>query len=219
MNLPSPSVAPARRQILSGFTLPEMMIAVTVYTVVMLGVLIGLQVFAMRMYTLAACKTTSTTSARQALNAIRDQIRGGMNVMVGNYVLPSSGIANGSNGFTQPPTGTAQQGNALAVLFENRLSTNYNIFYLDSTTPTNMMCWVSNSAPVILAKWITNTTCFYLEDFQGNVQSNTAYAHNPVVRVTMFFSQWEYPIAIVGSNEFNAFDFYRLQTRVSNRAK
>ena len=47
----------------------------------------------------------------------------------------------------------------------------------------------------------------------------TSYDNNPVIHVTLQFNQWEYPIAFVGSNAINAYNFYRLQTRVSRRAR
>jgi hypothetical protein len=36
--------------------------------------------------------------------------------------------------------------------------------------------------------------------------------------VTLQFSQWEYPIALVGGSGFNAYDYYQLRTRVFRRA-
>ena len=35
----------------------------------------------------------------------------------------------------------------------------------------------------------------------------------------MQFYQWEYPIGYIGSTAINAYDFYRLRTRISRRAK
>jgi len=39
-----------------------------------------------------------------------------------------------------------------------------------------------------------------------------------LIEVTMQFSQWEYPIAFVGTNGLNAYDYYQLRTRVFRRA-
>jgi hypothetical protein len=77
------------------------------------------------------------------------------------------------------------------------------------TTYTNM-----------LAKYITNLIVFNLEDWQTNIPLSEATLDNRLlVRMTMQFSQWEYPIAKIGpSNSWNAYDYYQLRTRVFRRA-
>jgi len=82
----------------SGFTLLEMMFSVGIYTILLIGVLVSLQIFALRVYTLAATKLSATKMSRQALNAIRDDIRQCKYAQVGH--------ADNSGNFT-PYTGTA----------------------------------------------------------------------------------------------------------------
>jgi hypothetical protein len=69
----------------------------------------------------------------------------------------------------------------------------------------------------ILAQYVTNYYCFTAEDYETNVLLN--YLNNPIIHIVMNFSQWEYPIAVIGTNGANAYDYYRLQTRICRRSK
>lgn len=196
---------------LQGMTLVEMMVGVSVFTMIILAV-VGVQIFSMRVYTLGATKLSATSAARITLNGIRDAVRSAKNVYVGNFT-------NGT-GFSLIPAGNLQEGNALAIAYTNTANTNYFIYYLDTTLPTNTLFSISNNLQSTLhveAFYVTNYYCFYAEDYQGNVQVN--YVNNPVFHVILQFDQWEYPIGFVGSNAINAYDFYRLTTRVMRRAK
>jgi hypothetical protein len=73
----------------------------------------------------------------------------------------------------------------------------------------------TNNATVatLVASSVTNQDLFTLEDFKGNVVSNS----NPnryVVGLKMQFFQLRYPVAI-GSN--GIFDWYQVQTKVAKR--
>lgn len=196
-----------RRPGAAAFTLVEMMMVAAVFTV-MIGGIVSVQIFAMRVYTLAATKLTATTDARETLNFMREQIRSSKVVVVGTF-------NNGA--FVQAPNGTAQKGNALALANVNLNSSNYLVYYLDTSTETNMLYSVTNGVSTVMARFMTNYYCFYAEDYNNNILSN--YVNNPVIHVVMQFDQWEYPIAFIGTNALNAYDFYMLQTRVSRRAK
>jgi prepilin-type N-terminal cleavage/methylation domain-containing protein len=207
---PAPSHGRRLRSAASrAFTLVEMMVTVFVFSFVIAG-LVYVQIFGLRIYTLSATKLTATTGARQTLNKMRDQIRSAKIVLVGNYTA-----ANGY--FIQASNGTPQIGNAMALSYTNNSSTNFLVYYLDTTLPTNTMFCVTNGVYTVMAKYITNYYCFDAEDHFGNVLSN--YLNNPVIHIVMDFDQWEYPIAFIGTNGVNAYDFYELQTRVTRRSK
>ncbi len=201
-----------------------MLIALTVFGFIVMA-MVALEIFGLRIYTLGATKLTATQGGRETLNALRDQIRAAKTVYVGTYNPQAAHAGMGTNGFTQAPLGTLQEGNAVEILPLNTVTgvtgTNGLIFYLDSTTSTtNMLCSVSNGTPRILASYVTNTTCFFEEDGYGNVLQNPqSYKNNVVIRVVLQFSQWEYPIAVIGGKDFNAYDFYYLTTRITSRAK
>jgi hypothetical protein len=64
-----------------------------------------------------------------------------------------------------------------------------------------------------VAPYITNQLVFQAEDFQGNVATN--YVNNRIIRLTLEFYQWEWPLAQAGSGSM--YDFYQLQTRMARR--
>jgi prepilin-type N-terminal cleavage/methylation domain-containing protein len=206
----SPDQSNRRRAAISGFTLMEMMIALMVFSL-LIAAMVAIQIFGMRVYTLGATKLTATSGARKTLDVMRDQIRSAKIVYVGTYTAPSGP-------FNRVANGSLQMGNALAIGgLTNSITTNYTIYYLDNSQPTNLMCSVTNGMVTVLTKYVTNYYCFFAEDYQTNIVSN--YNNNPVIHVVMQFDQWEYPLGFIGTNAVNAYAFYRIQARVARRAK
>ena len=189
---------------------------VGIYLFIFVGVMVAIQIFGLRVYTLAATKLTATTGGREAMNHIRDDIREAKTLTVGN-------LLTAGNPTTYSPYGGTNlaQGNAL-LIYPTTNSIPFTIYYLDTTTPptNNLVEYVVTSAgtnSTILASYITNSIIFDAEDFMNNVLTNDA-KNNQVYGVTMQFSQWEYPIATVGGVGLNAYDFYQLRTKVCRRA-
>jgi prepilin-type N-terminal cleavage/methylation domain-containing protein len=190
-----------RQPKLAGFTLAEMMIALAVFSLAMIA-LVGVQIFGLKVYTLSSTKLIATTGGRQLLDKLRDPIRSGNTVIVGNYNNSFSPIANGS----------PQVGNAVLIsLVTNSVSTNNSIvFYHDNATGT--LCSVQNNDTTVIANNVTNNLCFQAEDWQGNVLSS--YINNPVIRVDLGFIQWNFSGGVSGY-----YNLYHLQTRVTRRPK
>ena len=202
----------------SAFTLVEMITTIGIFLFIFVGVMVSVQLFGLRIYTLEATKLVATAGARSALNVMRDQIREAKTVYVGNCTTESTtsfvmiGITN-----------TPQIGDAL-IVYPTTNMTAYTVFYLDTSTATNnlMEFIVTNSAVTytnLLASYITNLVVFDAEDFHGNIATNyTSLDNREVIHVTLQFSQWEYPIAYIGGTSFNAFDYYQLRTKIFRRA-
>ena len=204
------------RRYARGFTLAEMVITVGVFLFIFTGIWVAVQIFGLRIYTLAATKLVATAGGRQALNQIRDQIREGKVVYVGNCSAASS---SSFKYITNAP----QQGNALIIFPTTNL--NYcSIYYLDTGTGTNRLVQfnVSNNVTTYkktLAMYLTNQIVFDARNFQNAVVTNEQSLDNRLlIQVTMQFSQWEYPVAFVGGVGLNAYDYYQLRTRVFRRA-
>jgi Tfp pilus assembly protein PilW len=206
----------SRRRNIRGFTLAEMVITVGVFLFIFTGVMVSVQIFGLRIYTLAATKLSATAGGRQALNQIRDQIREGKMIYVGS-------CSNAVSSSFQLITNAPQQGNAL-IIYPTTNTASYSIYYLDTRTTTNRLIQfnVSNSVTTYtktLALYLTNQIVFDMEDYQRNIVTNEQSLDNRLlVRITMQFSQWEYPIAFVGGVGLNAYDYYQLRTRVFRRA-
>lgn len=189
-----------------GFTLIEMMTVAGIF-VVMIGAMISVQIFGLRVYALAGTKITATTGGRELLNDIRDRIRSAKVVYVGTF---SNGV------FSTIPSGQNQIGNALQIFpATNTPTANAIVFYMDPAS--NNIYMGSNGTYSVEAKYMTNYYCFQAENYQQTILTN--YQDNPVICITMQFYQWEYPIGYVGGTAANAYDFYRLHTRITRRAK
>jgi len=206
----------ARWRNICGFTVVEMVIVAGTFTF-LVGAMVCLQIFALRIYTLAATKLTATAGGREALNQIRDQIRAGKMVYVGNC---SNTSASSFYFITNAP----QQGNAL-IVYPTTNTTWYSVYYLDTSTTTNRLIQfnVTNNNVInytnTLANYVTNKIVFDARDWLNNIVTNEQCLDNRLlIEVTMQFSQWEYPVAYAGTNGLNAYDYYQLRTRIFRRA-
>ncbi len=197
-----------------GFTLVEMMVTVTLFSFVALAI-IGLQIYGMRVYTLGATMLSATSNGRQTMNSLRDNIRAGKIVLVGNCY--------GTNGvtFVGAPIGSLQEGNALEIQYTNLADTNNLVFYMDGANnqlvsfSNSTATGYANSTNTVIANYVTNTTCFFAEDYLGIVQTN--YINSLVIHVQLQFYQWQFPIGIIGGNAANSFNYYSLNTRINRR--
>src|SRR5580658_4798017 len=93
----------------SAFTLVEMVTAVGVFMFIFVGVMVSVQLFGLRIYTLEATKLVATAGARDALDVMRDQIREAKTVYVGTCSTEST------TAFSLIAVTNVQQGNALII--------------------------------------------------------------------------------------------------------
>jgi type II secretory pathway pseudopilin PulG len=211
MKISSHQPDPLQHHRASAFTLLEMMVSVGIFLGILVGVMVGLQIFGLRVYTLSATKLSATADARKTLNELRADIRSAKLVFVGTYT---------NNTFSRISNGLPQIGNALEIYSAD---TNDEpdqvpvIYYKNPSGSANALYSASNDVVSELADYVTNYDVFAAEDYMTNIL--TSYDNNPVIRITLQFYQWEYPLGIVGTNGVNAYNFYRLQARVSRRAK
>jgi Tfp pilus assembly protein PilW len=208
----------SRRRNISAFTLVEMMISAGVYLVIFIGVMVAIQIFALRVYSLAATKLSATAYGRKALNKIRTDIQQAQYLQVGNL-----GTAGSPTTFAAITNNSVAQGGALQIYSTTNVGPPYTIYYLDTTQPNNysLIAYMVDASGGVttnsLVSYITNTVVFDAEDFQGNVVANNM-KNNQVYRMVLQLSQWEYPIAYIGGQGYNAYDYYQLRTRVCRRA-
>lgn len=188
-----------------AFTLVEVMVAVAVFTLLFTA-MIATQLFAFRIYTLAANRGSMTTDSRQTMDQIRDTVREAQTLYVGNC---SPGNATSFVAATN-----TQSGNALKV-FSTTNTTPYVIYYLDTSTATNYLKSYTVSAGNVattntLAGYITNTVIFYAEDYRGNVLTDNN--DNRVIDVVLQFNQYAFAS---GAGTVNS--AYQLRTRTTQR--
>jgi prepilin-type N-terminal cleavage/methylation domain-containing protein len=186
----------------AAFTLPEIMIVMAVFSLLVIA-LITCQLFGMRLERVSETKFAATAAGRKALNQVRNEIRQGKVLMIGT----------GDDAvFTRIADNAPQVGNALQI-YPTTNTASYIRYYLDAGDNSLKRVTSLNSQPEVVAGFITNHLIFQAEDFLGNVLTNEQ--NNRVIRLTMEFYRWEYPIATVGNG--GMYDYYRLQTRITRR--
>lgn len=193
----------ASRARISAFTLTEILTATAIFGLVTVGV-VYTHLFGLKMATLTNSELTTTHDAREALNRVRDEIRSGKILNVGNGDEVT---------FTPIPVNNPQVGNALQIYPTNGAN-NYVLYYLDGEDHS-LKRRVSGSDQIeVIALCVTNQMVFSAEDQLGNVLTNDR--NNRVISMTLEFSQEEFPVARVSGGGY--FDSYRLQTRIARRA-
>jgi hypothetical protein len=207
-----------------------MVVSSALYMFILVGVVVAIQIFALRIYTLAATKLTATQGSRKALNQIRDDIRQGKLLQVGQ-------TDNAGNFTACNPTNGAV-GNALQIFQTTNQAPPYSLYYLQTNAPngvsSNCLLYisvVSNATATAtitttlnLASYITNLDVFCAESWDNwpttaMTPTTNSINNNQIYSVKLQFYQWEYPIAVISTNAgANAYDYYQLRTRVCRRA-
>src|SRR6185436_760591 len=102
------SIVSLRRPLQDGqmaFTLTEIMVAIGIFALIVVAV-ISSQLFGMKMFIMTRSKLTAANGARAVMNLVRDEIRSGKILVVGN---------GGSNAFSAILPNAPQVGNALRI--------------------------------------------------------------------------------------------------------
>ena len=186
-----------------AFTLPEMMIAMSILTLVLSGVLAS-HLFGVRLLEITKAKLGASDESRKALGKMISEVRTAKIIRIG------SGTASS---FSEIADGLAQQGSAVQI----HASTNTNFFvryFLDSTSQRLMRLTTGTTTNTVVANCITNTQLFTSEDFAGNVLTNNQ--NNRVIGLILQFYQIQYPIITIGPG--NYYDYYQIRTRITRRA-
>jgi hypothetical protein len=166
-----PSAALAR-----AFTLPETLIATTLF-LLLLGGIVGTNLFGMRMFQLTGTKLKAGDDARKALGVMSDEIRKCNNVWVGD-------VTNGT--FVALINGQAQVGSALLIQPTTN-ATNFIVYFLNPSDQSFRRSVTAAATTTILAQTVTNTAIFSAQDYLGNVLTNSQ--NNRVLHATIDFFQ------------------------------
>ena len=196
------SASPRSPGVRSAFTLAELMTAMGLFSLVVLGMVYS-QLFGMRMFNVTSTRVAASDSARKVLNRVRDDVRSGKLLYVGS---------GSSTGFTHVALNSPHQGNALQIY----PTTDTNVFiryYLDAASQTLRRTASGTGQVQVLAPFLTNQIAFVAEDFAGRTLTNDQ--NNRVIKMMLDFYQWEFPVAQTGAGAF--YDSYHVQTRITRR--
>jgi type II secretory pathway pseudopilin PulG len=170
-----------------AFTLAEIMVVMAIFTMLVLA-LVSCQLFGMRMYNISQTKLAATADGRKALNQIRERIRQGKIVLIG---------MGDATTFTNIQDNDPQVGNALQIYPTTNLNI-YTRYYLDPVDRNLKGISSGGTVPDVVARFVTNSMVFQAEDFRGNILTNDD--NNRVIKMTLEFYRWEYPLALSASD-------------------
>jgi prepilin-type N-terminal cleavage/methylation domain-containing protein len=184
-----------------GFTLVELLIAITVFMLLLAGI-VAANLFGLRMFQVNQTKLNATEWSRNTFGKITDEIHSCSAVSVGN--MTTNGV------FVGLLDGEPQQGTAIEIQTTNSASLIYYFFNSSDDTfrRTEFTPHIITNT-FILADSITNAIIFSALDFSGQVRTNNQ--NNRVIHVTLDFYQPE-------SYMQNAY-YYQLETSVTRRAE
>ena len=175
MNLPIPFSGPGRsRSPRLGFTLPEILIALTVFLLVIAAVLLA-HLYGLQMFRLTNTKLIVTQWSRETAENLTDQIHACSSAQVVNITT------NGSLGALLD--GEAQQGNGL-LIYPTADTNSYTLYFVNLADQTFRRT-DQPGGTVKLADSVTNTLAFSAQDFSGNVLTNSQ--NNQVIHLTLEF--------------------------------
>jgi prepilin-type N-terminal cleavage/methylation domain-containing protein len=187
-----------------AFTLPEIMVAMAVFGLVITGFL-GVHICGLKMNELVRLKLGASDDARRALSRFVDDVRTAGLVRVGQGNVSSfSGV--------QP--GQPQTGNAIEIRPEKTVTNRFIRYFLDPNDAQLKRVDSEQDLVIVLANSVTNQSVFSAEDHAGNILTN--HFNNRVIGLTLQFSQIASPAISVG--EGHHYDFYQLRTKITRRA-
>jgi Tfp pilus assembly protein PilV len=223
MKLLLPHFNPPPRLAARGLTFVEMIIALTIFTVVILAT-IAIQIYASRVYTLAATTLNVAQQARATMNNVRDKVREARLVYVGNYTWVTG---NPNVDFNVVTNGTAQQGNAL-MIYPTTATNSFSLIYLSSGNSSGFSTLTVNDVAVNtnylvqltytngtmelsnnIANFITNQVVFDAENFEGVILSTNQ--NNYLIHMRLCFAQSGFPMSAIGTN------YYQINTMITRR--
>ena len=184
----------------NGFTLPEILIATTVFLLMLAGILAA-NLFGLRMFQINETKLNAITWSRQTVGNITAEVHTCDTVQVGNVTT--------NGGFEGLLNGETQQGNGLLIYPTTNINA-FTIYFVDPLDETfrQTVATPGGTNTVILADSVTNLMAFSAQDFSGNVLTNNL--NNRVIHLTLEFYQ---PARFM----LDA-DYYKLETSVTRRA-
>lgn len=185
----------------AGYSLPELMVAMTVF-ILLLGGVIFANLYGLSMFRITETKLTATDDARKTLGKIANEIRSCKNAWIGN--IKSSG--NKSNVFEALLDGEKQEGNSL-IIYPTTNTANFVIYFANPADQTFRRTTSTPGSAVIVAESVTNAIAFRAQDHLGNLLTNQ---NSRVFHLTLEFFRPKRRLQVA--------DYYKIETSVTKRA-
>ena len=192
------SISVRRRR---AFTIPELMVALTIFGFVTVGIIFA-HLYGLTMFHVTETSLKATASARKVAARLTDEIRTCNSALIGNIKL-----VGGTNKFVGLLNGETQQGSSLMIYPTTNLS-HYIVYTVKSSDQTFRRMTEQSGSAVILAESITNTVVFRAENYKGEIQTNSL--NNRVIHFKLEFYQ--------PRRHKQLADYYKLESSVTRRA-
>jgi hypothetical protein len=194
---------------LSATTFTEMLVTMGLFSIVVTA-LVYTHIFGLKQDELVESKLGASDHARKGFGIMSRDIRSSAISAIGTY--------SGSS-FVEAGMGASQTGNAIRLYMGYTTnSTVYlitNIYYFDTSIPSNnrLLRTRNNGTPKVIAQNLINSLTFSAEDFAGNPVTDNY--DRRIIRFTLDFQQYQYPLTKVGTNGSYLYDRYKMEFRVT----
>ena len=178
-----------------GFTLPELLISITVFSLLVIGIVFA-NLYGLSMFRITETTLNATDDARKTIGKMADEIRTCKDSWVGN-------VKTGA--FMAQLDGEIQQGTSL--LISNKAD--YVMYFVNPSDQTFRRTTSTPGSAIVIAESITNAVVFSVRDHLGNVLTNNQ--NNRVIHLNLQFYQ--------AKRHMQVADYYQLETSVTRRAK
>ncbi len=184
-----------------AFTIAELLVTSALGLLVS-AMLLAALLFGNRMWKITQTKIHTTDKSRQIIRLVSADVHAAKILRIGSGSFSS---------FTEAAADAPQEGNSLQIY----PSTNPNYFVRYYRDTDNKLKYMTNgsAAPVVIAKAVSNSIVFRMEDFAGSVV--TAKQNNCVIGLTLDFSEIEEPQSPVGPG--NYYQSFRIATKIAQR--
>lgn len=192
-----------------AFTLIEIMVAMAIFTLVMIGTIYS-HLFGLKMRQITSSKLGASDEARTAISKLTEEIRAASWIEVGNVGTDGSVLTN----FMEIEPGEFQQGNAIKIMPILNNSNVFSIYYWETNWFKKITNGASANASFVIAHSISNQMIFTSEDYLGH--TNLTQSGSRLISMTLSFYQLQYPTVEIGPGQF--YDFYQLRTKITRRS-
>jgi len=195
------SCAESSRRFHKAFTLPEILIALAIMSIVSGGSL-AVYLYGFRMVQIIKPKLTASADARKTIALLTDDVRSAYRIRLGTRT---------AGAFTELPQFTKQIASAMIVHPGTNTNT-FAVYYWDASDETLRRA-TNSSRGAVVATGVTNEMVFTTEDYLGRPYTNQMAS--VVVGVTLQFYQRQYSKT---STKPGYVDFYQTRAKINKRA-
>ena len=180
-----------------AFTLTELMVSVTIF-ILLVGGVVSTNLFGLRMFQIEEIKLNASDEARRIVGVLMDEIHSCTTFQIGTFT---------NSTFTGLPLGAPQLGPAL-IVYPTTNTTGYIMYFVNPPDQTFRRATSVPGSMRIVARSVTNATgLFRAQDYLGNVLTNMQ--NNTVLHLKLEF----YQAARFGVPP----DYYKLETSTTRR--